>query len=643
MKTFFNKSNKFLALKAISLTSLTATIIFYIASVAIAGASIISLLAYIILLLLALPFCGYFILSKAVHFIDDNFALIGSSPLGVAVLFLSYVVLKPIGINILCVIPSIILGCLGVYSYFKKAKFSLFKLNVQKCILILSFCFFMLFYIFMGIFSFAKVSEVGTFLYHQDMFFSVGNAASVYNGFPFEDMRLAGTSLNYHFLNDVSAGLLGYALNIPAYDALCFFYYPIMAALFFCAMYKFARLLCKSPVLCAFAPYILLFVNFSNSMLLYDYFVNMNGQGTSTYMALCFVFLFLTVYKQQKICFTNTIVIFVCAMVLSLFKSTVAGIVFIALLCAGIVHFILHKKNYTACFYSAISLLGFLAIYITVLSKATNNLMFTGFSSFFTSIQGAFLSTPLILILFAICGIIALAQLKSQSFFSLFCYAAAFGGILAFCLYEHYSSSEIYFYFIAVPFAIFAVLNPVLIFCKKKKHFGALIIAMCVISAFSSVDTLALYSGNGVRALLNIYGVVSDPYDESYITAYDEQAMVWLRDNTEQDAIFATNRNNRYKAAGDGIFHYYTAVSQRRAYIESYRYTMDYSAMYEEVRRRLEQVSDEIFYNLSEQDAFSLAKQEGVDYLVIKKAISNPEFQSNIVYENDEIIIHEVE
>ncbi len=638
------KKNKLLtAFKAISIFSLLATIISYTIAVEIAGSSSISLLLYVLLLLLALPFCGYFILRKFISFKDDFLLLICSSPLGIAVLFLSYIILQPLDINILCAIPSIVFGFLGAYEFFKKTKLLLLTLNVQRCILILSFCVFMLFYLFMGIFSFAKVSQIGAFSYHQDMFFSVGNAASVYNGFPFEDMRLAGTSLNYHFLNDVSAGLLGYSLSIPAYDALCFFYYPVIACLFFCSIYKFCTLLCKNRILCAFAPAILYFVNFSNSMLLYDYFVNMNGQGSSTFIALSFAILFFAIYKQQKISIINILLIFIYAIVLTLFKSTVAGIVFAALMCAGFVHFIIHKKNYTAIFYSAIALLGFFAVYITVLSKATNNLVFVGIGVLPSSLKAAFISTPLIVLIFAICGFHALINIKKQSFLNLFCYATAFGGILAFCLYVHYSASQNYFYFIAVPFAIFAVLPSVLSFCTKRKAACALIISSCVICAFFSIDTLALYSSNGVRALLNIYGIVSDPYDESYITAYDEQAMVWLRDNSLQDAVFATNRNNRYKASGDGIFHYYTAVSQRRAFIESYRYTMDYSAMYEEVRRRLENVSDEIFYNLSEEDAFELAKKEGINYLVVKKTISNPEFKNNIVYENEEIVIHKIE
>ncbi|MEG0020806.1 MAG: hypothetical protein RR728_09680, partial [Oscillospiraceae bacterium] len=114
------------------------------------------------------------------------------------------------------------------------------------------------------------------------------------------------------------------------------------------------------------------------------------------------------------------------------------------------------------------------------------------------------------------------------------------------------------------------------------------------------------------------------------------------RDNTEQTAIFATNRNNKVFQAAEGTFHYYSAVSQRRAYLESYRYCMDYSGMYKEVRRRLEEVSDNLFQKYSEEQAFSVAAQEGINYLVVYAPLNQAHWQATPAYENSTVKIYKV-
>lgn len=147
---------------------------------------------------------------------------------------------------------------------------------------------------------------------------------------------------------------------------------------------------------------------------------------------------------------------------------------------------------------------------------------------------------------------------------------------------------------------------------------------------------------SGVQAGLRILNLRLSPYDESYVTAEDYEAMVWLRENTTQDEIFATNRNNKLYQAGEGVFHYYTAISQRACFLESYRYCMDYSGMYHEVRRRLEQVSDQIFHVYDESTAFETAQAEGIDYLVVFTPVNTPEWQTEPVFRNDTVIIYKV-
>ena len=147
----------------------------------------------------------------------------------------------------------------------------------------------------------------------------------------------------------------------------------------------------------------------------------------------------------------------------------------------------------------------------------------------------------------------------------------------------------------------------------------------------------------GVQAALRCAGLrMSQPTEES-ILAGDWQAARWLEENSDPADIFATNRNNKTFAGSDGVFHFYTAASERRSYLESYRYALDYDNAYAETRRRLEQVSDAIFYRLSEEEAFRLAREEGVDWLLVSTQVEGwPQWQRTPDFANDAVRLYKV-
>ena len=135
---------------------------------------------------------------------------------------------------------------------------------------------------------------------------------------------------------------------------------------------------------------------------------------------------------------------------------------------------------------------------------------------------------------------------------------------------------------------------------------------------------------------------MSQPTEES-ILAGDWQAARWLEENSDPADIFATNRNNKTFAGSDGVFHFYTAASEWRSYLESYRYALDYDNAYAETRRRLEQVSDAIFYRLGEEEAFRLAREEGVDWLLVSTQVEGwPQWQRTPDFANDAVRLYRV-
>ena len=149
----------------------------------------------------------------------------------------------------------------------------------------------------------------------------------------------------------------------------------------------------------------------------------------------------------------------------------------------------------------------------------------------------------------------------------------------------------------------------------------------------------------GVQIALRCYGLRPQyEYTEQTVTADDEQAAIWLRDNMSTDEVFATNRNGKAVDAADGTWHYYTAVSGRQAFVEGWRYAMDYSVEYSLLRHNLEEVSDKIFSCETAHEAFKIAAENDIDYLLMWRT-RRPEGYPDAepVFENDSCIIYKVQ
>lgn len=240
----------------------------------------------------------------------------------------------------------------------------------------------------------------------------------------------------------------------------------------------------------------------------------------------------------------------------------------------------------------------------------------------------------------------SLAGLRRLDMLRLAVNAIAAGGMLAYVLYQHYSFSQVYFALTAVPCAALSAL--------PQKRGNALPQSWRRPAALLGAAALCACLGRqlyleqgalrtGVQAALRCAGLRESQATELTITPQDWAAAAWLRANTPENAVFLSNRNNRQFVASDGVFHFYSAASERRCYIESYRYAMDYDHAYHEIRRRLEQVSDPIYTALPEAEAFALARAEGVGYILVSSLSPQvPNWDAPPVYQNELVRIYQV-
>ena len=126
--------------------------------------------------------------------------------------------------------------------------------------------------------------------YNQDLLWSVGNAAAAAFGAPFQDMRMAGYTLHYHFLNDLAAGLLARAAGAGAWEGLAFYWYAPVGLLALGALWALAKRLGAGEWLAALGAGAVFFMNSRFSEQPFHLFTNTNGMGTAL-LGLCGVLL----------------------------------------------------------------------------------------------------------------------------------------------------------------------------------------------------------------------------------------------------------------------------------------------------------------------------------------------------------------
>lgn len=567
--------------------------------------------------------------------------------LGCVFLYLNFIVFDLAGFSRgLIIIPA----ALGIYNLYKnKDRIKPeFLLKENSWVSHLTFIGFAAAHVLCVLLPYARADKLTNFYVHQDMMWSVGNAASVYLGFPLQDMRFAGTTLNYHYLNDATAGMLGLASGQPAYESFCFYWYVPVVIVLIAGLYQLCRRICGNDLLSRFMPFIILFtLSFGGE---YHYLSNINGQGSAT-LVLCGGLMLAAVVSEENFDFaklTNArkaLFIVCCVAVgftVTMFKSTIGALFCLGVLASCIVGFFTKKTKKEHLLLCGCLGAGFGIAYAAILSIAINNLVFDGWDKL--------INLPAVLgeigfgvWIYLAALIFSLIKFKKLSFVQLCVNAMFVGGCVAYVTYYHYSASQIYFILIAIPVMWLSCSEFLAKYIFKKNVIGYIFMAVMVVIGLNNSTALLPDARSGVQAMLRIMDLRVFDYDEAYVTNEDYEAMVWLRKNTDQQEIFATNRNNKYYVNGEGTFHYYTAVSQRGCFLESYRYCMDYSGMYHEVVRRLEKVSDQIFHVLEEADAFEMAKAEGIDYLVVFTPVNDPLWQAEPVFENSTVKIYDVE
>jgi Flp pilus assembly protein protease CpaA len=188
-----------------------------------------------------------------------------------------------------------------------------------------------------------------------------------------------------------------------------------------------------------------------------------------------------------------------------------------------------------------------------------------------------------------------------------------------------------------------------------KKHgipAGAAVLcgAVCALLAWNVIltartldaDRTGLPSRNNSQETIPVYDSISHA---------EYEGMLWLREHTARDAVFASDR--QFYTPADAVeshnldnarYFYYTAFSERQCYLEGYNYVSAREADFRAVIEERLAVLNGAYQN--DPDALARLAADGVDYIVAS-VLWNPGFELNEafgerVFANGDIAIYKL-
>ena len=241
---------------------------------------------------------------------------------------------------------------------------------------------------------------------------------------------------------------------------------------------------------------------------------------------------------------------------------------------------------------------------------------------------------------------------KKEFEFSKVCfYACFFVGFVGLMIFNFSGHSQVYFGFAAsvlIPFISFWLLEDI----KESRTSGAKIVRACfaVMMAFFALTTA--YSMCKSAAYIPKYLSLQTENRSRFrnVTVPEYEGLSWLRDNTDADALCASDRFSSvamdeydYTMRNNNTHFAYAVYSQRRQYIEG----SGYSLFADENDLRKEMVDTNMkMFDKENEDRGDLARSLGVDYVVVSKRFNDCGDLSNadytLCFSNEEMDIYKV-
>lgn len=471
----------------------------------------------------------------------------------------------------------------------------------------------LLLYTFTSVIKYALPAQVGDTLLMPDMLWNVGNASSFGIRFIPEDIRYSGVQLHYHYLTELFAGAISWLTGIPAYTIIAFYMQPwVLGCVVYCLL-AFGRIWFEEEgkaMLFTFSMFIFgcgsMWGSFLNGRSMffndnaYHIITNINAQSTAVIFLCIFGAMFVQLMKKGfDVPFMDIVLWIAAFFMLSFSKGPVAAIVAVGSAITLVWLTVQRKANYKALLSAVVIVALFFVVYTLFFASGANTSMaFNIWGTAYKSVWGDWLYTLEHTVsrtkwLVAVLGVIAVTVFMFAPFQSfmyiiglpkdianlfrlggkrLWANSMVAGGFMAYYLFNHYAMSQVYFAFLGLFFMhILAIEN---LDRLNKNLFSGIAVGLACVSLVTTAFIYTNFIGSGARFLARNLGIIEKyPYN-TVVTADDQLAMEFLRDNTDTTALFATNRIHADNIKQDGVSNIYSAFSGRQSYMEGYAYAL---------------------------------------------------------------------
>ncbi len=525
-----------------------------------------------------------------------------------------------------------------------------------------------------------------TFIY-QDLVWNTGNVASIAHGFPVMDIHVSGLSFGYHFFANAFLAVFQNILGISSYLLNIKLLAIVQAFVLAGGLYLLFATLFKSKWAAAGASVVaLLCCTVAMQHYMWYAYATPIGMGFSLAAAACFI-RFMRRMDSAKLSDGDFIMFLILLAVAAGTKSLAAGGVIAG---AGIVMLcqIFRRKNVkTMLFAGILTLVVFAGLYaVMVYGTYSPNSLTKQFAAtmyaetpeqpaYYTALREALPNMPVTAAKLLVYPLFLLLKYPVTVFSLVLLLVALvlqlrkgakhgwpthsgriklflFGGILVslavMSVVSQPGESQVLFLEGTVPLSVFA-----LFYIAMEAWDGGRFarIAICAVIVFAlgwgvCVTSRALYADSqNLPSRNNSQDTLAqNPYDS--ISRGEYEAMLWLKQNTPEDAVFATDRHYFVPAVGMDVarYYYYTAFSERQAYLEGYNYISTHEKNYGEIIDQRLVTIDSLLVN--DPDAAARMKADGVEYFVASSLISPGYVMDKgigrAVFENNDIVIYEL-
>ena len=477
----------------------------------------------------------------------------------------------------------------------------------------------------------------------RDQLWHMGNINMLVTHYPVVDARIADHLFFYHYFQELFFAIFSLIFKVPA-DVIIFTCSPfLLGYIISISLIAFFKAFGLNPRRVQLYSFIFILLSFASVGVLIDgadlfrslfnehIFSNISSVAFSISAILAFMVALKRIRTVREICVSMMIMA-----VATGIKGPVTIVVVAAMICAFIIDLIVCQKiNYINLLSTILNTVTFLFIYMFIISGVNtgnapkgSNLEMSIFAtiergavfkflceiSFFTElpslIQAVFsIIIEMILIIGTIiipyivyCAIFTKSLLcKKEQWIDIVIVLATIIGIGGFLIVDQSGFSQGYFLFAVIPFIFLLAIKAFELEEKKiinTRHVMTISIAIGVAIGFCCFMNTNMKMVNA--ALDKAMGNIEYSNKYSILSKKEYNGYIWLRNNTNEDSIIATDRRNLLNEnqyiMSDGVYYYASAYSQRAMYLEGYAYSSITDEEFEDKIMVLKQIYDKCIF-----------------------------------------------